>query len=295
MKGLFITGTDTGVGKTLVACALTAQLCRRGFRVAVMKPAETGCALAAPDDDAHADGAAHAAGHIVDGMPGLVDAEAMASLRRLAEIAGPPPAEVIGRTPPASLRPADALRLRAASNVMAPLELINPYRFAPPVAPAVAAALAETPIALDALLDAMQQLASLADVIVVEGAGGALVPLSHDALFVDLIARSGLAAVVVARSTLGTINHTLLTLEALRQRDIPLAGVVLNRLAEHAAPEEASNPLQIERVAGDVVRGVMPYVSEAQRDDLDYLAQRVHVHVDCDAILAACGLPARLA
>lgn len=236
MKGIFVVGTDTGVGKTLTAGALAAALVRRGMRVAVMKPAETGCAVADLD--------------------------------------------------PQTLVPADANYLARISGFDGPLELINPYRYAPPVAPAVAAELANHPIDLEHILACLHQLAAAADILVVEGAGGLMVPLTVQASMLELLERTRLPALVVARSTLGTINHSLLTLQALHARHVPVAGLVLNRLERRPSPEEAANPQQIERFAGDVVRGVLPFFSAEQRDDADYLAHRFAVHVDLDAILA---------
>jgi dethiobiotin synthetase len=98
--------------------------------------------------------------------------------------------------------------------------------------------------------------------------------------------RSALPVLVVARSDLGTINHSLLTLEALRSRSIPIAGLVINRLSGEPRPEEAANPQQIEQFAGDVVLGTLPFFGEAQTQDFDYLAQRMETHVDVDRLLA---------
>jgi dethiobiotin synthetase len=275
MRGIFVTGTDTGVGKTLAAGALAAALRRRGMRVAVMKPVETGCP---PARDAAT----------ADGVPGALTPEANRALERLHELVGPPPITVSTRTAPEDLRPEDAELLRTMAQSDEPLRLINPYRYSPAVAPAVAATLAERPIDLAHILHCLEELAARSDVVVVEGAGGAMVPLAHDALIVDLIVKTRLPALVVGRSSLGTINHCLLTVELLRQRAIPVAGVVLNRLERRPRPEEAANPQQIERFAGtDSVLGVLPYFDTAKRTDADYLAQRFEAHVGADRVLAA--------
>jgi len=274
--GIFVTGTDTGVGKTVIAGALSAALLRRGLRVAVMKPAETGCPPRQTEQVVQ-----------VDGVPGGVDPAAQKALRRLHELAGPPAITVSTQTDPAALEPADATYLKSLSQCSASLDLVNPYRYAPAVAPAVAAELAERPIDVDHILRCMKQLADEADIIIVEGAGGLFVPLSTDELILDLIQRSGCVSLVVGRSALGTINHCLLTVHALRQRKLPIAGVVLNRLVKRVGAEEAANPLQIERFAGELIRGVMPYIEPPLRNDAAYLAQRFAVHVDLEAILTA--------
>jgi len=279
MRGIFVTGTDTGVGKTLMAGAMAAALSRRGLRVAVIKPVETGCAVV------------QAPSATVDGIPGTADPQALHALNRLRELAGPAPITISTQTPPESLDPTDARRLIELSGCQAPLELVNPYRYAPAVAPAVAAELAGRPIDLGHILDCMGRLAEGVDVLIAEGAGGLMVPLTVDALVLDLIAQSGLPALVVGRSALGTINHCLLTIDALQRRGIRVAGVVLNRLVKRPSPEEAANPQQIERFAGDQVRGVLPFFDPSQREDADYLAQRFAAHVDLDAILAAADWP----
>jgi dethiobiotin synthetase len=279
MRGLFVTGTDTGVGKTLIAGAMAAALRARGLRVAVIKPVETGCAVVDTKDAT------------VDGIPGAAEPEALRALNRLRDLAGPAPISISTRTPAESLEPMDARQLIALSGCDAPLEWVNPYRYAPAVAPAVAAELAERPIDPAHILDCMARLAERADILIAEGAGGVMVPVSEDALIIDLIARSGLPALVVGRSALGTINHCLLTVDALTKRGVPVAGVVLNRLVKRPSPEEAANPQQIERFAGDLVRGVMPYLDESQRVDAATLARRFATHVDLDAILSAVDAP----
>lgn len=275
MKGLFVTATDTDVGKTLVTGALAAALVDRGHRVSVMKPVETGCAVSrsASENDR------------VDGMPGEIDERAAAALARLHQLAGPPPVTVSTKTAPEALYPADAHALLQLSGCTAPLSLVNPYRYGPAVAPAVAAHLAERPIDIDHLLDCMRKLAADTDYLLVEGAGGLLVPIDETTTMIDLIAKSRLPTLLVSPSKLGTINHTLLSVEALQHRSIPLAGIVLNRLERRPRVEEATNPHQIERFAGPLVRGVLPYFRPDQREDAAHLGHRFAIHVDLDAIL----------
>lgn len=164
-RGLFVTGTDTGVGKTVVSAALLLRY-RSRFALRYWKPIQTGIEQ---DDDT-------------------------ADVRRLATCE------------PHEVRE-DGVRLRR------------------PVSPHLAARLADVRIDLDAI-DTLGPPGALAR-WVVEGAGGVLVPINEAALMIDLMTRLALPVVVVARSTLGTINHTLLTLEALRSRGLSVAGVVM--------------------------------------------------------------------
>lgn len=206
-KGLFITGTDTGVGKTFVGCGIAAALASRGVDAGVMKPAETGCAV-----------------------------------RR------------------GALVPVDAVRLMAAAGVQDPLDLVNPYRFRPPVAPAVAAEREGRMISLSVIMRAYRTLAGRHDLMIVEGAGGILVPLAKRTTYLDLAERLDLPVLIVARPNLGTINHTALTVLALRTRSIAIAGIVLNdSTGGKRGFAERTNRIAIERATGVPVVGVLRY------------------------------------
>ena len=193
-RGIFITGTDTGVGKTYVACGIAKELRERGMDVGVMKPVETGCRL----------------------KKGV-------------------------------LVPSDALALARAAAVKDPLDLVNPYRYRNPLAPAVAASLERSTVRIERIRKAFDELNRRHEYLILEGAGGILVPLTQNRSFLDLAKTLDLPVLVVARPGLGTINHTLLTLEALRTRGVPIAGVVIN----HALPgrsglAERTSPAVIE-------------------------------------------------
>jgi dethiobiotin synthetase len=176
-RGFFVTGTDTGVGKTLVACALLHALARRNLRVAGMKP------VAAGAEPGH--------GELVND---------------------------------------DVNALGAAANVAAPRELVNPYCFAPPVAPHIAAAEAGVVVDIERIKDAYLRLAQRADYVVVEGAGGFRVPLTHGVDMSDLAIELGLPVVLVVGMRLGCLNHALLTAAAVAAARLPLAGWVANEI-----------------------------------------------------------------
>ena len=176
-SGLLITGTDTGVGKTFVACGLVGALRRRSFSVAPFKPAETGCAVR-------------------EGTKHLV--------------------------------PADAELLSQASGTQAPLDTICPYRFAPPLAPWVAAEQAGVTIDSQRLERCYRELAASHDVVLVETAGGILVPLAERFHYADLARLLQLPVLVVIGSKLGAINQTRLTLEFLQAAGLTTIACVLN-------------------------------------------------------------------
>jgi dethiobiotin synthetase len=207
VKGIFITGTDTGVGKTYVASGIAASLKAQGVNVGVMKPAETGCRKRSGD-----------------------------------------------------LMPADAIRLARAAGAHDSLALINPYRFRKPLAPSVAAELEGKKIQESRIMNAYRALVRKHDFMIIEGAGGIMVPLSRNYLYLDLAQAIGLPVVVVARPGLGTINHTLLTVAALRERGIAIAGVVINYSDKRRpGPVEKTSPGVIEKISRVPVLGIVPY------------------------------------
>lgn len=236
MIGLFVTGTDTGVGKTTVACALLAAARARGLRAAAMKPVETGCAD--PSD------------------------------------------------PSAALIPADAMALEQAALGHAPsaTPTSNVFRFAAPLAPSVAAEREGGVVSIPAIQRAADRIRSLApDLLLVEGAGGLLVPLSNDADMTDLARALALPLLLVARDGLGTINHTLLTLEAAATRRIPVAAVILSAVQPGTADTDwKRNQLEIHRRGRIPVLGRLPHIPGAPLAELAAAAER---HLALDQLL----------
>ncbi|MFN8175627.1 MAG: dethiobiotin synthase [Solirubrobacteraceae bacterium] len=188
MRGCFVTGTDTGAGKTVVAAALLAGLAAAGLRVAASKPVLTGTDEE-PDPD----------------------------------------------------WPRDDVLLAAAAGGTRSSGEVAPVRFGPPVSPHLAAELAGAPLEPARLASSTLEAGSGADALVVEGTGGLLAPLTPGYLVRDLALELGLPLVVAARPGLGTISHTLLTLEAARGAGLRVAGVVLTPWPARAGAVERSN------------------------------------------------------
>lgn len=197
MRGLFVTGTDTEVGKTVVAAAVCAALAARGERVAAFKPVVTG----------------------TDEEPGDW--------------------------------PRDHELLAAAASAGQAPEQVTPRTFGPAVSPHYAAQLAGSGLEPHELVAAARAAAARADVLVCEGVGGLLVPLTPGYLIRDLAAELDLPLLIAARPGLGTINHTLLTLEAARAVGLSPAAVVITPWPDEPAGIERSNRETIERL-GDV-------------------------------------------
>ena len=222
MRGVFVTGTDTGVGKTVVAGAICAALTARGERVAAFKPVVTGVDESSAGDRRSADEALAPAGDTGSG-------------------AWPPDHELLAG---------------ATGGWQSPAE-VAPYTFGPPLSPHYAASLAGTRVEPERLAEAARAAAVGADALVCEGVGGLLVPLADDYSVRDLARALGLPLVVVARTGLGTINHTLLTVEAALAAGLDVAAVVMTPWSD-PEPIEQSNRATVERLAGVTVCGLPP-------------------------------------
>jgi len=221
-RGFFVSGTDTGVGKTVVACALVRAMRRRGLDTGVMKPIETGV-----------------------GAEGPLDAQA----------------------------------LRSAAAATEPLEEICPQSFPLPAAPTVAAASEGREVDMGAIRDAFARLRRRHEWLVVEGAGGLLVPAARDLSMADLCRELGLPLLVVGRAALGTINHTLLTLEAAEARRLPLAGVVISHSQGPLSWADQANLEALREALGASLVGEIPPLqggepASERSIDLDALLER---------------------
>jgi dethiobiotin synthetase len=146
----------------------------------------------------------------------------------------------------------DTLRLAEAAGYESLLTRVTPFTFAEPAAPPVAAAAVGQALVLEDLAAAARWWESRTDIVLVEGVGGLLTPLTADATVADLIRALAFPAVIVARTSLGTLNHTLLTVEAAERRDLPIAGVLLNEctmpdgsLAEETSARELGCRLRV--------------------------------------------------
>jgi dethiobiotin synthetase len=234
-SGLFVTGTDTGVGKTLVAAGI-ARFCRRhGIRVGVMKPCETGV------DDVR--------------QPG-----------------------------------ADARLLRWAAGSTDADELLAPYRLPQPLAPAAAAVHAGVHVEPQQIIDCYKKIIAGKDLVIVEGAGGLMVPLRGGYLIADLVRQLSIPLLVVARPTLGTINHTLLTVFAARAMELPVAGLMINGMPAHPDLAAAEAPHQLAALASADLLGVLPEVAGTPEEKIEQLSDAIAVLPTLPWLLTALGI-----
>ncbi len=205
MNGFFITGTDTGVGKTAVTAGLAANLKHRGFNVGIMKPFQTGC---------------------VERFHGRVSVDAFFAM----QVAG----------------------------ITDPINIVNPYCLEPPLAPRIAAEMTGVNIEIDKISLAYRELCKRHDFMLVEGAGGIMVPITGRFLMADLAILLDLPVLIVARPGLGTVNHTLLTIEYAKSKGLQIAGIIINGLDRaETDPAENTNPGLIEELSGIPVVGLI--------------------------------------
>jgi dethiobiotin synthetase len=221
-RGVFITGTDTGVGKTVVACALVRALRARGIDAGAMKPIETGVGLGGP---------------------------------------------------------ADAIALCAAAGGRDPLADVCPQPFALAAAPSVAARAEGHAVDLAAIDAAHARLRARHEFLVVEGAGGLLVPIDAARAMADLASRFALPLLIVSRAALGTINHTRLTLDTARARGLAVAGVVISHAGGALSPADAANLAELRGELGARLVGEIPPLAAGELPARD--------HLDLDALISS--------
>jgi dethiobiotin synthetase len=207
--GLFIAGTDTGVGKTTFSVALLRHAQQRGRRLVPFKPAETGC-----DPD-----------------------------------------------------PTDAFRLWEAALPSVDRAAVCLYALPLPAAPKAAADHAGVVISVSAIVSRARDLAAHGDALIVEGAGGLLAPYGPGVTGAEVAAATGLPILLVARTALGTINHVALTVNEIRRRGLPLAGIVLVATHARREPHEATNAPLIEELTGVRPIGTFPYTPATANPD----------------------------
>jgi dethiobiotin synthetase len=228
-KGLFVTGTDTEVGKTVIAAGLAGIFKKKGLKVGVMKPIQTG--------------AIKKNGKLIS-----LDIELMIK----------------------------------TSGISEDINLLNPYCLQPPAAPLVASQITGINLDIKKILSAYTELKSRYEIVIVEGAGGLLVPILNNYLMIDLIKDLGLPILIVAKPSLGTINHTLLTIRQAQSQRIHVIGVVINAFKEDkAGVVERTNPQIIENLSKVPILCIIPYSNKISLENgnpgniVDLLEERI--------------------
>lgn len=225
-KGIFVTATDTSVGKTTLAAGLVGFLKKQGVDVGVMKPVATGA---------------------IECDSGKLISQ-------------------------------DAEMLVRFSGSTDPWEWVNPYCLATPVTPSLAARIEGVSIDFPRLKTIRDEILKRHDFIVVEGAGGAMSPVFEEQVVADLIEIMELPAVIVSRSSLGTINHTLMTYECLRMHRVPVLGFFLNRFPKTPNLAESTNAEIIASVGGLPHLGSIPEMGDffSQQEVVETFTRAIH-------------------
>ncbi len=219
MRGIFVTGTDTGVGKTVVAAGIAGALRRDGINVGVMKP-------------------------IATGKPQKSDIKSHDS-------------EILART----------------AHSRDPGNEINPILLPIEASPLTASKTLQVDINLDKIFSAFQRLTSKHDFVVVEGIGGVMVPIKQDYLVIDMIKEMGLPVLIVSRASLGTLNHTLLTVRACRDYEVNISGIVVNGVRDNNIIEEATGEM-IHDLTGIFVIGIIPLLDVFDTNNITDLVSK---------------------
>ena len=232
-RGIFVIGTDTGVGKTVIAAGLALCARERGLRVGVMKPVATGCFVKEGELFSH-----------------------------------------------------DTLFLLEASGVKHH-DSANPVRFRNPLAPLAAAREESRAVDTSRILRAYEELHENFEFVIVEGIGGLLVPFSESYFVSDLAKEFDIPIVIVARTKLGTINHTLLTIESAKSKGLHVKGIIFNNFEENALTvDERTSPRIISDLSGVPVLGLVPQIDGVNVEALQYgnLKQVMKERVDLESI-----------
>jgi len=233
-KGIFVVGTGTNVGKTVIAAGLALTLRARGMKVGVMKPVATGC---------------------------------VGNDHRLVSY--------------------DAVYLfEAAQNEYAPLT--SPFRFRNAVAPSVAATYERTKIDIDTIKKAYHELSEVYDYIIVEGIGGLMVPISRKYYVANLVRDLGLPILIVAQLGLGSINHTLLTVDSAIIRGLIIKGIIFNRAPlVNFSLSELTNPKVIHDLTGLPILGSLPDLEDIDIENCKFgnLAQHFKDRININALI----------
>jgi len=232
-KGVFIIGTDTDVGKTVIAAGLALAARERKLRVGVMKPVSTGC-------------------FVQEGQ----------------------------------LFSQDTLFLLEASGSQES-EQANPIRFRNPLAPLAAAREEARPMDTSQILRHYEDLKESFEFMIVEGIGGLMVPFTEDYFVYDMVKQFDLPVIIVSRTTLGTINHTMLTIEVAKARGLNIKGIIFNDFNEaEMSLDERTSPRIISDLSGVPILGMVPHVEGLFPERLRFgkLKKVITEKVDLDAI-----------
>jgi dethiobiotin synthetase len=225
MKSYFVTGTDTGVGKTAITAGLAGSMRKLGINVGVMKP-------------------------IATGIPQK-----------------------------SGFKSHDVSVLCEASGVKDSEDMINPLFMPIPTSPYDASKLLEMTIDMQMILEKFKKLLSMHDLMLVEGIGGIMTPITKNFFVADMIKAMSLETIIVTRATLGTLNHTVMTCKMCKDYDVKIKGLIINNFDEKGTAAEKNAPATLHELTGIDILGIIPFIKDYQKIDsmIDMVGKKIDV------------------
>ena len=230
MKAYFITGTDTGVGKTVITAGLAGSMRKLGVDVGVMKPIATGI------------------------------------------------------TQKTGFKSLDVGIIVEASRTKDSEDLINPVFLPIPTSPYDATKLLSLPVDMPLILTTFTKLLSIHDVLLVEGIGGIMTPITKNFFVVDMIKAMDIETIIVTRATLGTLNHTMMTYQSCKDFGIKVKGLVINNFDEKGSAAEKNAPITLHEITGLDILGVVPFIKDYNK--IDTMIEMVGKKVDVESLIS---------
>lgn len=230
MKAYFITGTDTGVGKTVITAGLAGSMRKVGVNVGVMKPIATGI------------------------------------------------------TQKTGFKSLDVGIIVEASRTKDSEDLINPVFLPIPTSPYDATKLLSLPVDIPLILTTFTKLLSIHDVLLVEGIGGIMTPITKNFFVVDMIKAMDIETIIVTRATLGTLNHTMMTYQLCKDFGIKVKGLVINNFDEKGSAAEKNAPITLHEITGLDILGVVPFIKDYNK--IDTMIEMVGKKVDVESLIS---------
>ena len=230
MKSYFVTGTDTGVGKTAITAGIAGSLRKLGVNVGVMKPIAT------------------------------------------------------GYQQKAGYKSSDVAILAEAAGIKDPEDLINPVFLPIPTSPYDASKLLSVPIDMPMILTRFVKLCSLHDVLLIEGIGGIMTPITKNFFIADMIKAMTSDTIIVTRAGLGTLNHTVMTWKMCKDHDIKIRGLVINNFDEKGTAAEKNAPTTLYELTGINILGIIPFIKDFNK--IEKMVEIVSKNIDIKNLIS---------
>ena len=230
MKAYFITGTDTGVGKTSIMAGLAGSMRKLGVDVGVMKPIATGY----PSKD--------------------------------------------------GFKSADVTKIVEAASIKDPENLINPVFLSLPTSPYDATKLLELSVDMPLIFVQFKKLLSLHEMLLVEGIGGIMTPITKNFFVADMIKQMEIETIIITRATIGTLNHTVMTCKMCKDYGIKIHGLVINNFDEKGTPAEKNAPSTLYELTSIPILGTIPFIKDL--NNIEKLIESVEKNIDVKSLIS---------